>query len=146
MKLHFQSYRSFCLASVVGIALLGLLLSACAPQNPGTTPGTPVIPNGTLAGDVVAGPTCPVAQAENPCPPKAVPDREVMVKTADGQVVATAITDTQGHFSVSVTRGTYVVEVSLTPGFGLRQTQVVHVIVLAGQTAYVKIELDTGIR
>jgi hypothetical protein len=48
---------------------------------------------GTLAGDVVAGPTCPVERAEDPCQPKAVPNREVQILGANSAVVATAMTD-----------------------------------------------------
>ena len=45
---------------------------------------------GTLAGDVVAGPTCPVERAEDPCPPKAVPNREVQILGPNNAVAATA--------------------------------------------------------
>jgi hypothetical protein len=133
---------------VVCLPLVGVVLAlvACAPQAVGTQPTSTAAPQGTLTGDVVAGPTCPVQQAESPCPPEPVPDREVMVKTSDGTVVAKTTTDAQGHFRVSVAPGNYVVDVSSGSAPWPRQTEVVHVTVVAGQVAYVKIELDTGIR
>jgi hypothetical protein len=102
---------------------------------------------GTLAGDVVAGPTCPVERAEDPCPPKAVPDREVDILGTNGVVVTTATTDSKGHFSVALAPGTYTVTVPIKQGqIGMRQMSDVKANVTAGQVTTVKVELDTGIR
>ncbi len=146
MRLYPSWRRPFWLGALLLLIALGLILTACAPQGIGANPTSTTAALGTLTGDVVAGPTCPVQQAETPCPPKPVPDHQVTIKTPNGTVVATATTDAQGHFSVSVAPGDYLVEVSTGPGLGLRQTQPVQVTVVAGQSAYVKIELDTGIR
>jgi hypothetical protein len=100
-----------------------------------------------LAGDVVAGPTCPVERAEDPCPPKAVPNREVQILGPNNAVAATATTDTNGHFSVQLAPGMYRVIVPAKQGqVGLRQLQNVTATITAGQATTVKIELDTGIR
>jgi hypothetical protein len=102
---------------------------------------------GTLAGDVVAGPTCPVERAEDPCPPKAVPNREVQILGAKNAVVATITTDSQGHFSLLLAPGTYTVTVPIQRGqVGMRQMSDVKVSIVASQTATVTIMLDTGIR
>jgi hypothetical protein len=102
---------------------------------------------GTLAGDVVAGPTCPVERAEDPCPPKAVPNREVDILGANNAVVATTTTDGKGHFSVALAPGTYVVTVPIKQGLiGMRQMSDVKANITAGQVTTVKVELDTGIR
>jgi hypothetical protein len=102
---------------------------------------------GTLAGDVVAGPTCPVERAEDPCPPKAVPDREVDILGTNGVVVTTATTDSKGHFSVALAPGTYTVTVPIKQGqIGMRQMSDVKATVTAGQVTTVKVMLDTGIR
>jgi hypothetical protein len=102
---------------------------------------------GTLSGDVVAGPTCPVERAEDPCPPKAVPNREVAILGTNGAVVATAMTDSKGHFSVALAPGTYVVTVPIKQGLiGMRQMSDVKANVTAGQVTTVKVILDTGIR
>jgi hypothetical protein len=111
--------------------------------------GTPSMSGtqGMLAGDVVAGPTCPVERAEDPCPPKAVPNREVEVLGANNAVVATATTDSKGHFSVALAPGTYTVTVPIKQGLiGMRQENDVKANVTAGQVTTVKVMLDTGIR
>jgi hypothetical protein len=76
-----------------------------------------------------------------------VPDRNVTILAAGGQVAATATTDAQGHFSAQVAPGTYSVQVAIVRGgVGIRQETTDPVTVVAGQTATVKVELDTGIR
>jgi hypothetical protein len=102
---------------------------------------------GAIIGDVMAGPICPVEQAENPCPPKPVPDRKVSVMTPGGALAATTTTDANGRFTVAVAPGSYVVRVEAGPGMlGLNQVTPGNVSVRAGQTTTMHIELDTGIR
>jgi hypothetical protein len=129
----------------LGVLLaLACVLAACGlqPASGGTQQH-----EGTLMGTVVAGPTCPVERAENPCPPKPVPNREVRIETTGGTLAATVTTDGQGRFTVALAPGSYVVRVTMAPGLiGMRQTQVPRVQIVAGQTVHVQIELDTGIR
>jgi Carboxypeptidase regulatory-like domain len=139
---------------------LGGTLSACgsalrpgaADQSTPTPPaGTATPPvgtaQGTLHGTVVAGPTCPVERAEDPCPPKPVPGREVEITSPAGEVVATVTTDGQGHFQVVLAPGTYTVFVVGTAGaLGSGRAGRVQATVRAGQTTAVTIALDTGIR
>jgi hypothetical protein len=102
---------------------------------------------GTLAGDVVAGPTCPVERAEDPCPPMAVTNRPVEIRGTNGALVTTTTTDSKGHFSVALPPGTYVVTVPIKQGqIGMRQESDVKASVTAGQVTTVKVMLDTGIR
>jgi hypothetical protein len=102
---------------------------------------------GTIAGDVVAGPTCPVESIEDPCAPKPVPDRKVLILTPGGAIAATTTTDANGRFSVRVAPGSYTVRAEAGPGkLGLNQVSPGDVTVRAGATATVRIELDTGIR
>src|SRR5215467_9391756 len=62
---------------------------------------------GILIGEVVAGPTCPVATAEQPCPPRSVPNRAVLIETPGGTVVMRVTTDQQGRFRITLAPGTY---------------------------------------
>ncbi len=71
----------------------------------GTATPPVAIAQGTLHGTVVAGPTCPVERAEDPCPPKPVPGRAVVIASPAGKVVATVTTDGQGHFQVLLAPG-----------------------------------------
>src|SRR5262245_47254998 len=92
--------------------LLGL--SACGESAGGA--------QGTIIGDVVAGPMCPVEQADTPCPLQPVTNRQVTIATTSGATAATATTDGNGRFSVNVAPGTYVVHVLAGLGMlGLRQ-------------------------
>ena len=102
---------------------------------------------GTLTGEVVAAPTCPVERAEDPCPPKPVPGRQVVIVAASGSVAATVTTDAQGHFQLALAPGSYTLAVPGELGTpGGRQIAPAHATVVAGQTAHVTIVLDTGIR
>ena len=131
--------------ALAGCASITVSGSGAAGTN---TPGTETsATQGTLSGDVVAGPTCPVERAEDPCPPKAVPNREVDILEANSVVVATAMTDSKGHFSVALAPGTYTVTVPIKQGqIGMRQENTVKANITAGQVTTVKVTLDTGIR
>jgi len=130
------------LAGCASITVSGSGAAGTSAPTSGTT-GT----QGTLAGDVVAGPTCPVERAEDPCPPMAVPNREVAILGANNAVVATTMTDRKGHFSVALAPGAYTVTVPIKQGqVGMRQLSGVKANVTAGQVTTIKVELDTGIR
>lgn len=144
--------------SMGGAFALALLvaLAACAPAGTGTIPvnGTGTIPasstrtqsQGTLDGVVEAGPTCPVESVTQPCPPKPVPNRAVLIETSGGSIVTQVTTDQQGRFEVNLAPGTY--ELKVVPGITQYpiQRKPQEVTIVAGQTTQVKIELDTGIR
>ncbi len=126
-------------ALTVGIVALFV---ACSPS-PG---GVGAQPQGTLSGTVVAGPTCPVERADQPCPPRPVPNRQVMIETPGGAVVTKATTDQNGRFQVALAPGTY--EVQVAPGtspFPIQRARQ-SVTITAGQMVKIQIELDTGIR
>lgn len=150
------SLRVRCLLVSVLAAFGLLVLGGCAslsvsgaetPGTSGTALPTASSAQGTLSGDVVAGPTCPAERAEDPCPPKAAPNREVQILGASGAVVANVTTDSNGHFSVALAPGTYTLIVPKKPGqIGMRQVGDAKANIVAGQVTTIKIELDTGIR
>ena len=160
MRIHARRLLCALLATMVlvlGSALAGCGVSTVGVGDANTTNGPPDAtatststfsgPTGTIAGDVVAGPTCPVEQAEHPCPPAVVKNREVDIQTPAGRTVATTTTDATGHFSVDVPPGQYVVHVKIEQGqVGMRQTTPGDVTVSVNQTSTVHIGLDTGIR
>ena len=62
-------------------------------------------------------------------------------------IAATATTDSNGHFTVALSPGSYTVHAEAGPGMiGLSQITPGDVTVRAGATTTVRIELDTGIR
>lgn len=122
--------------------------SALSPTSTSTTApeNTDTPSKGTVQGLVEASPTCPVAQAEQPCPPQPIPNRLVLIETPGGAVVAHVTTDQHGHFVIDLAAGTYIIHVApgTTPFPIQRQLQTVTVV--AGQTVQVTVELDSGIR
>ena len=126
------------------LLIVACLLAACGMR---TAPGGAQANQGTLTGTVVAGPSCPVEIAEDPCPPKPVPNREVRIETTGGTLAATVTTDGKGDFTVTLAPGNYVVRVQAGAGLvGMQQTTPPQVQIIAGHTIYVQITLDTGIR
>ncbi|HEX8037324.1 MAG TPA: carboxypeptidase-like regulatory domain-containing protein [Ktedonobacterales bacterium] len=135
-----RRYLSVCLGMFVVLALASML-AAC-----GVTTVTQQS-QGTLTGDVVAGPTSPVQSSSTSDDTRPVPNCEVRIETPSGTLVTTATTDAQGRFSVMLAPGTYMVRVKVETGkIGMRQYTVPTVHIVAGQTAHVRIALDTGIR
>lgn len=127
-------------AAFLLVMVIGGILVGCGLSGPGAA-------HGTLTGDVVAGPTCPVERIGQSCPPAPVPNREIQILDTNGAVVATTKTDASGHFSVSLAPGAYVLHVTIVRGqIGLSQVTPGEVTIVEGKSVYIKIELDTGIR
>jgi hypothetical protein len=168
MRHHLHLRRKDRLVGLLLVLWIGWALAACgATLRPEASPNSPAsaaaataaaaqstpttIPalasQGVLAGQVVAGPTCPVERAEDPCPPRPVPNRVVLIELPVGTLVAKAMTDAHGQFQVALAPGVYMVNVPGGGGLaggreGVRVQATVHV----GQVSHVKLELDTGIR
>jgi hypothetical protein len=143
--------RALSLALLVGFSVA---VAGCGASGGGTgaagtsTAGTGASgPYGTLVVHVEASPTCPVERVDHPCPPLLIAHRRVTIETPSGAAAATATTNAQGQFSVSLAPGAYVVRVAIVAGMpGLRQVTPGQVAVVAGETTAITIELDTGIR
>ena len=122
-----------------------LVLSACLPAS---SP-TPDAELGTLEVEVVAGPVCPVEQdpPDPNCAPRPVEGARILVQPGDGRdiVAGEATTDTDGHATVELAPGDYVVVgVEVDGLMGLPEPTTVTL--NAGQTATVTLAYDTGIR
>jgi Carboxypeptidase regulatory-like domain len=63
-----------------------------------------------LYGTITAGPSCPVEQVGNPCPPRPVSAR-VEIRNASSRVVAATTSGRDGRYSVRVPAGPYTVVV-----------------------------------
>ena len=132
--------------SIISIVFLSILLAACRQSslnNIASPSGN--ASKGTLSGNVVLSPTCPVESIDGGCPPRAAALRQVRIMS-NKQVIATTTTDKQGHFDIYLNPGDYAVLVNnLSPGVR-KPAQGVLVHIKAGQVSSVKIVLDTGIR
>lgn len=128
------------------LVALTLLLAACTPAIPSPTAGGE---RGLLTIEVVAGPVCPVEQdpPDPACEPRAVEGARILVQPGDGRdiVVAEATTDADGHASVELDPGDYVVIGLEVEGLmGLPEPATVTL--EAGGTATIALAYDTGIR
>ena len=104
-----------------------------------------------VAGQVLIGPTCPVATPDNPCPPKAGKGTVRIQRAASsrggqaGEVVATLQTDASGSFTADLSPGRYLlVVVKDGPGFPVPKPSIAEV--QQGVVTRVQVWLDTGIR
>ncbi|HZT66712.1 MAG TPA: carboxypeptidase regulatory-like domain-containing protein [Acidimicrobiales bacterium] len=109
-----------------------------------TTTRPPQPPNGTgVYGYVTAGPTCPVEQAGNPCPPKPV-SGQVQAHDSGGATVASTTTDSSGGYALALAPGSYTLVV--VTGSSFPRCPNTPVTVGSGAPSRVDISCDTGIR
>ena len=128
------------------IVLIAITIVVAIFLNAGTSlPGTGNA-TGTLAGNVTIGPLCPV----EPCSISrdqiiaAYAARPLMITTTGGTIVASVTADPDTGYSISLRPGTYVVDIRHQGigGGNLPKT----VIIRAGETIRLDINIDTGIR
>ncbi len=120
-------------AGIVAVVVLaGAVLVASSPSPPSTG----------VAGQVFAGPTCPVETIESPCPP--APWSGTVRATAVGGSVTEGTSAADGRFLLALEPGSYTV-VAVTEG-GVGYGEPVDVIVTEGAPRQVNLFVDTGIR
>ena len=133
------------------LALAVAALASCGSDRTGGNGGQTTIavtsqstsdPPGVV-GVVLAGPTCPVETADDPCPPRPV-DAAIDAHDVEGDVLASTRTDAAGRYSLTLAPGSYTVVAST--GAGLPMCQPVTIIVTPGPPVRADISCDTGIR
>jgi hypothetical protein len=123
----------------LAVSGMSLLLTACgASQHP-----EPAAAPARLVGTVLAGPTCPVEQAASPCPDAPVSGATVRL-VRDGRVLARALTDAHGAFTLAAPPGSYVVKVTSVGGYRSHSSEPVELTARTPATG--TLHLDTGIR
>jgi hypothetical protein len=126
----------------VFLATLVLLTAACgAYRFPGGSASPSPVAMGTVAGTVLAVPCSPVEAAGQQCAGRPVPGVEI--DFASGGPTARAVTDSTGHYAVTLAGGTWTVHVV---GYMRVISGPKVVTVLAGSTVVADYVLDTGIR
>jgi Carboxypeptidase regulatory-like domain len=112
----------------------------------GTATGDGGMPAGPgIAGQALAGPTCPVVTPGDPgCNDRPVNGATILIRDANGTVVAELTTDATGHFQVVLPPGTYRIEPQPVEGF-MGTASAIDVTV-GGSFQVVQISYDTGIR
>jgi len=138
---------------VLAISALAFLLSAppisgCISGNMPASEGS-----GYLAGNVTVGPLTPMERAGVTVPP---PDpavftsRHLLLYKSDGKTLVQQI-DIQpagyyGTYNVTLSSGTYVLDLSRSSGVGTAGRLPATVSIEAGRTKIVDVDIDTGIR
>jgi len=96
-----------------------------------------------IAGQVLIGPMCPVAQQGQVCPDQPY-QATLTVKNQNGGTIAQVPTDAQGHFSISLEPGQYLLHPESPNGFPLAGDQ--WVIVGSSHYTHITVHYDSGIR
>jgi hypothetical protein len=103
-----------------------------------------IVPSGTgVFGIVTAGPTCPVEQVGNPCPPRPVA-AEVDVQDVNGHSAASTRTDGAGRYALSVKPGSYTLV--LVTGSTFPRCPSESAVISSSAPLRVDVSCDTGIR
>lgn len=117
---------------------------------PGVTTTTTVTPGttytGTITGNVVLGPTCPVQKIppDPNCTDKPYQTSIDITETKNGSTYVVA-TDSGGNFTTQLTPGTYTIK-PRSGGIKFQSCQSQSVTVVAGETKNIALSCDTGIR
>ena len=111
---------------------------------PGTTATRPPGATAVIFGVVQAGPTCPVDRVYHACRPHPLGDVEVQARSPSARVMASARTGTDGHYSLQLRPGSYLLVVVTTQAF----PRCPHVPVSVGSGAATRADIncDTGQR
>lgn len=122
------------------MAMLAVAMSAgCA----ATSTQAPGAATGTVRGQVVAAPACPVEQRATPCPARPVAGARIEVRNGS-TLVTSAAASSSGSFELQLPAGSYVVKAT-NPG-GYPSTVDQKVVVVAGSTQEITLVVDSGIR
>jgi hypothetical protein len=124
------------------IALL-LAVTAMLAGCGGTTTNDPL--HGRLVVTVLAGPTCPVEQVDNPCDPRRPPVVSLIVERSSGELVAMMVARNGRSALAGLDAGSY--RLTPQPATGLMGTpEPVAFSITAGEVTRLQISYDTGIR
>jgi hypothetical protein len=109
---------------------------------PTTKPPLPLAGSG-VHGTVTAGPTCPVEQPGNPCPPRPVM-AEITARDSSGVAIGTTRSQVDGRYALLLPAGRYTL--TADPGSAFPRCAAAQATIPAGQVVETNITCDTGIR
>jgi hypothetical protein len=129
------------------VLLIVLTLSAAIILNTNTAVPYPANQTGILTGNLTIGPLCPV----EPCTVShdqivaAYTARPILITTGGGTFIGSVTADPDSGYSVTLTPGTYVVDIR-HQGIGGRGELPKTITIRPGETVRLDISIDTGIR
>src|SRR5436190_14667662 len=129
---------------VVTAACGGRVAGATVPAAPGAATTRPDAAAGVISGVIRAGPTCPIDRVYHACRDRRIGGLDVQARSARTGLVSSARSSTDGHFSVRLSPGNYVLTVLTTAIFP--RCPRVPVSVRSGAAVHASITCDTGIR
>lgn len=105
-----------------------------------------ILPGGDgIQGRALAGPTCPVVTANDPsCDDRPIAGATVLILDAGGSEVARLVTDSAGHYLVTLPSGPYSIEPQ--PVDGVMRIAAPVAVTVADGYVIVDLQYDTGIR
>jgi hypothetical protein len=126
---------------IITIAVAIILNGGEIPTGPGTA-------NATLTGNVSIGPLCPVEPCNVPRDQiiAAYAARPISIATPGGSIVASVVADPDTGYTVSLKPGTYTVVDIRHQGIGGSRDLPRTVTLRSGETIWLNISIDTGIR
>jgi len=130
------------------MVLVLVTIAVAVALNSGGIPTGPAAANATLTGNVSIGPLCPV----EPCTLShdqlvaAYSARPLSIALPGGAVVDTVIADPETGYAVSLKPGTYTVADMRHQGIGGSRDLPATVTLRSGETVWLNISIDTGIR
>jgi hypothetical protein len=120
----------------LAIGVLILVLATCSIYSP--------TPRGSgIEGQILVGPTCPVTQPGQVCPDQSY-QATLTVRSPSGLQIAQFQTDAQGHFSVPLVPGEYILHPESPNGIPFAGDQ--SFIVETGWYTPITVHYDSGIR
>lgn len=130
------------------VASLLILIAGCGVATSGSSPepsSTNSPTTGVLAGQVLARSSCGAQNSVTPCALAPLPGAVLSVKTAAGTVVASITCDQQGHFSIILPPGSYLVQPESKAGSTAIKGPAVAANVVSGQTVSIQVIASTGL-
>jgi hypothetical protein len=130
------------------MVLIIVTIAIAVTLNGGGIPNRPATANATLTGNVSIGPLCPV----EPCTISrdqlvaAYEARPLSIAQPGGPAVATIVADPETGYAVSLRPGTYTVVDIRHQGIGGSRDLPETVTLRSGETVWLNISIDTGIR
>ena len=130
------------------MVLVLVTIAVAVALNGGGIPTGPTAANATLTGNVSIGPLCPV----EPCPLSrdqlvaAYAARPISIARPGGPVIVSVIADPDTGYAVSLRPGTYTVVDIRHGGIGGSRDLPKTVTLRSGETVWLNISIDTGIR
>ena len=129
-------------------ALVIITIAVAVILNGGNMPTGPGTGNATLTGNVSIGPLCPVEPCTVPHDQliAAFAARPISIATTGGSIIASVVADPDTGYTVSLKPGTYTVVDIRHRGIGGSRDLPKTVTLRSGETVWLNISIDTGIR